>query len=130
MKQSIQSTLKVKKCWHHLLCIEVISFFVTKKWQKNDENSWYWRRKSSYLLSDLRNFNEIFRKGPSYDNSKSHNKAGLQSVSRKYVFGKTKEEFKLTLSLFRVNAYLMDEISLKLIYRFFLYLCRKCFLKF
>ena len=67
----------------------------------------------------MRNFNEIFRKGPSYDNSKSHNKAGLQSVSRKYVFGKTKEEFKLTLSLFRVNAYLMDEISLKLITDFF-----------
>ena len=31
-------------------------------------------RKSSYLLNDLRNFNEIFRKDMTYDDIKSHKK--------------------------------------------------------
>ena len=30
----------------------------------------YWQRKSSYLLNDSRNFNEIFRKDVTYDNVK------------------------------------------------------------
>ena len=44
---------------------DVITFFVIKKCQKIqkiDENSYYSRRKSSYLLNDLGNSNEIFRK--------------------------------------------------------------------
>ena len=32
------------------------------------------QRKSSYLLNDLRNFNEILRKYVTYDNIKSHKK--------------------------------------------------------
>ena len=35
------------------------------------------------------NSNEIFRKYASYDNIKSHKKAGLQPFSRKYRVGKT-----------------------------------------
>ena len=31
---------KVKKCWHHLQQAEIISFFVTRKCQKNPENQW------------------------------------------------------------------------------------------
>ena len=34
----------------------------TSKNSKNLQNSWNWRRESSYLLNDLRNFNEIFEK--------------------------------------------------------------------
>ena len=46
------------------------------------------RRKSSYLLNDLRNFNEIFRKDVTYDNIKSHKKPGLHPVPEKHIFGK------------------------------------------
>ena len=35
------------------------------------------RRKSSYLLKDFRNFNEVFRKDVTYDNIKSHKKQGF-----------------------------------------------------
>ena len=34
---------------------------------KIDENSYHWQRNSSYLLNDLRNLNEIFRKDVTYD---------------------------------------------------------------
>ena len=32
--------LKVKKCWYHLLQAHAISFFVTRKCQKNQRNRW------------------------------------------------------------------------------------------
>ena len=54
-----------KKCWHHLLHSDSISVSVTSKYKKilkiakNEKN---WKRKTSYLLNDLMNFNEIFRK--------------------------------------------------------------------
>ena len=57
--------LKGNKYWHHLLYAHVVSFCVTRECQKIgkiDKNSCYWRRKYSYLLNDLRNFNETFRK--------------------------------------------------------------------
>ena len=52
-----------------------------------DGNSKYWRRKSSYLLNDLRNFNDIFRIDVTYDNIKSRKKPGLHRLSRRYIFG-------------------------------------------
>ena len=39
----------------------------------------------------FRNFDEIFRKDVTYDNIKSHKKAGLYRLSKKYIFGKTTE---------------------------------------
>ena len=42
--------------------------------------------KSSYLLKDLRNFNEIFGKDVAKDKIKSHKKAGFHPLSRKYIF--------------------------------------------
>ena len=56
--------------------------------ENNDENISYWLRKSLYLLNDLRNFNEIFRKDVTYDNIKSHKKLELHTLSRRYIFGK------------------------------------------
>ena len=52
-----------------------------KKSNKTDEISWNWRRKSSSLLNDMMNFNEIFEK-------KSYIKPELNFLSRKYIFGK------------------------------------------
>ena len=52
-------------------------------------------KKSSYLLIDLRKFNEILKKGVTYDNIKSHKKRGLDLASRRYSFGKTTERVKL-----------------------------------
>ena len=49
------------------------------------------RRKSPYLLNDLRNFNEIFRKDVAYDNIKSPKKTRFHSLPRKHIFGKTTE---------------------------------------
>ena len=103
--------MKVKQWWHHLLYADVISLFLTKKCQQKeiDENDWYWRRKASYILNDLRRFNKIFRKVLAYDNIKSHKKPGIHPLSRKCIFGKTTGEgVKLpppsSPSLFRVKG--------------------------
>ena len=47
------------------------------------------KRKSSYFLKDLRNFNEIFRKCVTYGNIKSHKKKEFHLLFRRYIFGKT-----------------------------------------
>ena len=39
-KQPIQSRFKVRKCWHHLLYYDVISFFVTRICQKIWKMKW------------------------------------------------------------------------------------------
>ena len=44
--------------------------------------------RTSYLLNEYRNLNEIFRKDVTYDNIKSHTKTGLQSFSEKTHFWK------------------------------------------
>ena len=78
VKQHIQSKLKVKKCGHDLFYADIVSFFVTRKFQKTG--------------------NKIFRKYVTYDNIKSHNKPGLHPRSRSYIFGKNTEgrrEFRL-----------------------------------
>ena len=36
----LNSRLKVKKCWYHLLYTDVISFFAIKKCQKKPQNWW------------------------------------------------------------------------------------------
>ena len=36
----LNSRLKVKKCWYHLLYTDVISFFAIKKCQKKTQNWW------------------------------------------------------------------------------------------
>ena len=47
------------------------------------------QRNSSFLLSDLRNFNEIFRKDVTYDNIKSHKKPGFHPLFSRYIYRKT-----------------------------------------
>ena len=61
-----------------MLYADIIKSFVTRKCQiiwKIYENKYYWRRDSSYLLNDLRNFHDILRKDVTYDNIKSHKKS-------------------------------------------------------
>ena len=41
--------------------------------------------KSSYLVNDLRNFNEIFRKNVTRGNIKSHKKTGLHPLFRRNI---------------------------------------------
>ena len=50
--QPIYSRLKVNNWSHHLLYVDVISFFVKRNVKK-------FEKLSSYFLNDLRNFNEI-----------------------------------------------------------------------
>ena len=56
---------------------------------KIDESSLYWQRNSLYLLNDLRNFSEIFRKDVTYDNTKSNKKPGFHCLFRRQIFRKT-----------------------------------------
>ena len=41
------------------------------------------KRNFSYLLNELRNFNETFRRDVTYDNIKSHEKPGVHPFSGK-----------------------------------------------
>ena len=93
-----------------------------KKIQKIDENSWSWRRSSSYLLNNLWNFSEIFRKDVTYD-IKSHKKPGLHPLSRRYIFGKTTapQPFKslgfwFSISKAKTNIYILYTIYYIYIY--------------
>ena len=87
--------LKRKNCLHHLLQAYTISFFVqgnvkeSKNVTKISENSYYWQRKSLYLLNNLSNFNAIFRIGVTYDNIKSHTNLGFRSLFGRYIYGKS-----------------------------------------
>ena len=47
-------------------------------------------KKSSYLLNDLKNFNEIFRKNVAYYDIKSDEKTRFHLFSSKQIFAKTK----------------------------------------
>ena len=47
---------------------------------------------SSYLLNDLKNFDETFRKDVTYDNIKSHENLGFYSLFRRSIFRKTTVE--------------------------------------
>ena len=52
------------------------------------EKKYYWRRKSSYLPNDLKNFSNIFRKDMSYDNIQNHKKSGLHNLYKNDIFQK------------------------------------------
>ena len=73
-----------------------ISFFVqgnvkeSKNVTKISENSYYWQRKSLYLLNNLSNFNAIFRIGVTYDNINSHTDPGFHPLFGRYIYGKIK----------------------------------------
>ena len=54
------------------------------------------QRNSSYLLNDLRNFNQILRKDVTYDNIKSQKKTRFHPLFRRYIFRKITGEVKLT----------------------------------
>ena len=76
----------------NIIC-DVISFFITRKCQ-NIKNSSYLQRKSSYLLNNWRNFDEVFRKDLTYDNIKSHEKPESHPFLRRCIFGKTQGMLK------------------------------------
>ena len=52
-------------------------------------------RESSYLLNNLRSFDEIFRKDVTYDNIKSHKKARFHPLFRMYIFRKNTRGIRL-----------------------------------
>ena len=58
-----------------------------------------------FFSSDLRNFNEIFRKDVTYENIESHKKAWLQPLSRGCIFRKNTGGVKfISPSLYRANV--------------------------
>ena len=70
------------------------------KIHKSNENSQFWRGKSSYLPKGKRNYNEIFRKHVAYDNVENHRKSGFLSLSGKYIIRKTTGGSNWTLTVF------------------------------
>ena len=74
-----------------ILC-DVISFFATRKYQKSEKPMKIDHIEGAYLLNNLRNFNDIFRKDVAYDNIKSDKKLAFSplslSLSRSYIFEK------------------------------------------
>ena len=67
--------------------------------------------KSSYLLNDLMNLKDIFRKNVTCDNIKSHEKLGLYPHSRKSNFRKFKWGVNLTPSFLRINIDFFASLS-------------------
>ena len=70
------------------------------------------KKKISYLLNELRNFNEMFRKHVTYDNIKSHKKTGLHAFSEKHNFTKSTAFFRNTPlpHLFRVETLVVRQL--------------------
>ena len=104
-------------CWRHSFICN-ISLEMSKNKKKFNENSYYWRRKSSYLLNELSNFNYIFRKDEAYDNINII--LVSLSLSLGYSFlEKPQGGVNLTLppslpnGVFRVNSFIRRTISLK-----------------
>ena len=63
-----------------ILC-DVISFFATRKCQKSEKPMKIDHIEGAYLLNNLRNFNDIFRKDVAYDNIKSDKKLAFSPLS-------------------------------------------------
>ena len=88
----------MKKWWDHVLDANVIRFFVTRKCQMlqqlmkivniDRENLHIFWRTWGIL-------NEMFRTSVTFGNTKSHKKAELHPLSRRYIFGKTTGGVKL-----------------------------------
>ena len=80
--------LNVKKCWHHVLYVTSVVSLQQRNVKKSEKSMKisYWTGKYSYLLKDLRNFNEIFRKDVAKDKIKSHKKARFHPLFKKYIF--------------------------------------------
>ena len=75
----------------YLSYVDVISLFATgksRKIKKSDENSYYWRKKSSYFPNDLSSFNETFKKAVPYDNIKGHKKQDFTHTFKNIVLKK------------------------------------------
>ena len=94
---------KVKKCWHHLQQAEVISFFVTRKCQKNPENQWKSMKIATVNREIIHNFWTTW--GVSIKFSwkmwimiilKVTKKTGFDPLFRRYIFCKTTGWVKLT----------------------------------
>ena len=110
-----------KVCWKwknaDIIYYKVISQLITGKCQKVQniyESSWYWKRNFSYLLNNMRNFNDIFRKDVTHDNIKSHKNPGFYPLFRRYNFKKTTGGSQIDAPLpcrFRVKQKIQTKIK-------------------
>ena len=74
-----------------IIC-DVISFFATRKCQKSEKPMKIDNIEGAYLLNNLRNFNDIFRKDVAYDNIKSDKKLAFSPLSREVTFLKKPQQ--------------------------------------
>ena len=114
-----------EKLLTYLLQGGTICFFVqgnvkkSKNVTKINENSYYWQRKSSYLLKNLSNFSAIFKIGVTYETIKSHKTSGLCAPSRPPLPPQPLVSLLIVLSEWNMSPY-----------SFFLYWLPQCALYF
>ena len=94
--QLLSSLFKVYWKWKYadIICykLTLLVFLLqgnVKKSKKSMKTANIDRKKSSWLLNELRIFNQIFRKGVTYDNIKNHKKPVFNPLFRRYIFRKT-----------------------------------------
>ena len=77
-----------------------------------NENSYYWRRKPSYLPNKMRNSNEIFKKDVTYDYIKIYKKPVHFPFSEKHSFWKATREFLILKEIhFRVKREIFQNVA-------------------
>ena len=79
------------------ICLLHQFLFNKEMWkiQKTDKNSYYWQRKSSYLLNTFRKLKEILQKDVTYNNIKRCKKPGVKPLFRRCIFGEITGEGSL-----------------------------------
>ena len=107
VKQSVQSRLKVKKCWHHLLYVTSLVSLQQENVKKSEKlkNQFILKNNiviSSYLLNEWRNFNQTFGKDVTYDYIKSRKNSRFQHFSEKHIFEKTTRGPNWAPNIFKV----------------------------
>ena len=106
--QMLKGHLSIKPCKVPPSLTLIKTLWLNTTWLKNCPKL-YWWRKSSYLLKDLRDFDDIFRKDMVYDNIKNHKKSGLNPLSWRYSFEKTTGRLRVKATLTSLNIELYGQ---------------------
>ena len=101
-----------------------------KKPRKISENCKYWRRKSSYLLNNMRNFYEMFKKDVAYENiDVTKNQALTLSLENTFL-GKPNWSnwgpFFLGLRTLPTDCFWKSIISHHKLNAYYKYVCKTC----
>ena len=105
------------KCWHHLLHVDAISFFVINRCQKKKKIV---MEKIFISSEQLENFNEMFMQEVTYDNIKSPKRLRFYLFCRRYIL--EKPHYKKILKMLIKTFLLHYKKILKMVIKIFLML--------